>query len=190
MTAPTPEFSRPVAIESLDEGGVALAVDADENERARLAKRFGLVAIDRLTGRARVTPEEGGAVIHLDASFEADVRQTCVVTLEELRAHVAESFTRRYSARAEPEAEFDKHLDLAAEEPPDPIVDGRIDVGEAVAEELALSLDPFPRKPGISFTDYSAGPGGGAGDLGERAGNPKVPDGPFAALRRLKDQLK
>lgn len=190
MTAPTPEFSRPVAVELLDEGGVALTVDADENERARLAKRFGLVAIDRLTGRARVTPEKEGAVFRLDASFEAEVRQTCVVTLEELRAHVEESFKRRYSACAELEAEFDEHLDLDAEEPPDPVVDGRIDVGEAVAEELALSLDPFPRKPGISCTEHSFGPGGDAGDSGERAGNPRAPEGPFAALRRLKDRLK
>jgi uncharacterized metal-binding protein YceD (DUF177 family) len=188
--AARPEFSRPVAVASLDQGGIALTIEADADERTRLAKRFGLVAIDNLTGQARLTPEEGGTVFRLDVSFAADVRQTCVVTLEELPAHVAESFTRQYSTSVEPMSEFAEHLDLDAEEPPDPIVDGHIDVGEAVAEELALALDPFPRKPGISFTDYSSGPDGGTTGSGGGAEAQWSPEGPFAALQRLKDRLK
>jgi len=191
MTAtPTPEFSRLVAIESLDEGGIALTVEADSAERARLAQRFGLVAIDSLTGTARLTPEEGGASFRLDGSYKADVRQTCVVTLAELPVRVENSFERQYSALAESEEARDVSPDIDAEEPPDPVVGGYIDVGEAIAEELALSLDPFPRKPGIPFTDYSSGPDGTGGGAGAEAGSPRAGEGPFAALQRLKDRLK
>jgi hypothetical protein len=38
-------------------------------------------------------------------------------------------------------------------EPPDEIVNGKIDLGAVVAEFLALGLDPYPRKPGVDF-DY------------------------------------
>lgn len=189
-TTPKPEFSRPVAIDSLDEGSVASTVEADATERARLAERFGLVAIDSLTGKVRMTPEEGGVMFRLDGSITADVRQTCVVTLEELPVHVEGSFERQYSALAEPEDAREEYLDLDAEEPPDPVVDGHIDVGEAIAEELALSLDPFPRKPGISFTDYLFVPDGTAADSGSGAANPRTAAGPFAALQRLKNRLK
>jgi uncharacterized metal-binding protein YceD (DUF177 family) len=190
MTTPAAEFSRPIAVESLDEGGVALTVEADAAERERLAERFGLIAIDRLTGKVQVTPKEGGAMFHLEGSFQADVVQTCVVTLEELTDHVEESFERQYSAPDEPAEMLDEQQELDEKEPPDPIVDGHIDVGEAIAEELALSLNPFPRKPGISFTDYSSGPEATAGRSGVASGNSRAADGPFAALQRLKDQLK
>ncbi|MGH6661071.1 MAG: hypothetical protein ACREB6_06005, partial [Rhodospirillales bacterium] len=111
-TPPKPEFSRPVAVESLDDGGVALTVEADATERARLAERFGLVAIDSLTGKVRVTPEEDGTMFRLDGSFTADVRQTCVVTLEELPVHVENSFERQYSALVEAEEAREECLDL------------------------------------------------------------------------------
>jgi len=190
-TPPTPEFSRRIAVESVGEGGIALTVEADAAERSRLAERFGLVAIDGLTGEVRVTSQENGAIFRLDGRFTADVRQSCVVTLEELTVHVEESFERLYSARAQPEDEtLDPYFDRDAEEPPDPVIDGQIDVGEAIAEELALSLDPFPRKPGISFTDYSSGPGGAGGAASRGSANRGAAAGPFAALRRLKDKLK
>ena len=33
------------------------------------------------------------------------------------------------------------------------ILNGVIDLGEMVAETLALDLDPYPRKPGVSFDE-------------------------------------
>ena len=41
---------------------------------------------------------------------------------------------------------------MDGEDPPDPIVDGRIDLGALAVEFLALALDPYPRKPGAEFT--------------------------------------
>ncbi len=44
-------------------------------------------------------------------------------------------------------------LTLEGEDPPDPIIDGRVDLGAIVAEFLALGLDPYPRKPGVEFEE-------------------------------------
>ena len=44
---------------------------------------------------------------------------------------------------------------------PEPIIDGRIDLGTVVYETLATSLDPYPKREGASF-DWSQGePSGG-----------------------------
>lgn len=62
-----------------------------------------------------------------------------------------------------------------AEDPPEPLTDGAVDAGEAIAEQLALELDPFPRAPGAVFKGFSSPREGD-----DRSG------GPFAALARLR----
>ena len=49
-------------------------------------------------------------------------------------------------AAAEPQT-----FSMTDEGEPDPIVDGKIDLGALTAEFFALGLDPYPRKPGVSF---------------------------------------
>ena len=67
-------------------------------------------------------------------------------------------------------------IDIEADDAPEPLVAGGVDVGEAVAERLALALDPYPRKPGASFDTPPEEPG----DASESRPNP------FAALEKLK----
>ena len=62
-------------------------------------------------------------------------------------------------------------VEVGGEDPPDPIVDGKIDLGALAAEFLALGLDPYPRKPGVAFDPPE--PQGGR-------------DSPFAALAEPK----
>ena len=54
---------------------------------------------------------------------------------------------------ARDDAEIDIEVLLNEEEPPEPIVDGTIDLGGVTLEFLALALDPYPRKPGVEFTE-------------------------------------
>jgi hypothetical protein len=77
-------------------------------------------------------------------------------------------------AMAEIEAAQDKAAALAAQpDPPDPIINGRIDLGALACEFLALGLDAYPRKPGAEFAPII-----------EDAGDDKPK--PFAALAKLK----
>lgn len=175
MSPIVPEFSRPVRVDQIPAAGITMEVSANPAELAALAKRFGLQTIERLDAALRLKAMAGGALIRLDGHFAADVVQTCVVTLEPVPAHVEEEFTLTYGA-AEPEVPGEEiELSLDDEDPPDPIVDGAIDVGEAVAEHVALALEPFPRKPGIAFE--------GAGDAPDE--EEKKPS-PFAVLAQLR----
>ena len=62
---------------------------------------------------------------------------------------------------------------LDGEDAPDPIVDGKIDLGALAAEFLALGLDPYPRKPGVAFAPPRRPRGGGLALRGARPSRKK-----------------
>ncbi len=169
----TPEFSRPVVVERLGPRETVVTIEADVGERAALARRFDIPAVESLSAKVRLKPMTGG-LVRLKANFAADVVQACVATLEPVRSAIAEDFQLIYAPPGDEAAEEEVELVYEEEDPPEPIIDGAIDIGEAVAEHLALALDPFPRASGATFDQ-------GLVDAGDDA-----TAGPFAALAALK----
>jgi uncharacterized metal-binding protein YceD (DUF177 family) len=160
-----PEFSRPVAVDQVGERGRTVDIAANPEERAGLARRFGLVRLDRLEATGRLS--RSSVFYRLELDWVADVVQSCVVTLEPVAEHLSDHLDERYGL-----TEQDAELDLDPEaDAPEPIEAGIIDVGEAVAQALSLSLDPYPRKPGATL---------------EVPGSEEGGQGPFAALAKLK----
>jgi len=150
-TVPTEaEFSRIVDIAGLAEDEIRRDIVANEREREALARRFGLIALDRLAATVRLVRIRGGAV-RVNADFEADVVQACVVTLAPVPAHITESFSVTFSPMAAHEPAEELDLSPTADDVPEPLVGGAIDIGETVAQYLALALDPYPRAPGVRF---------------------------------------
>ncbi|WP_026870456.1 YceD family protein [Inquilinus limosus] len=141
---PTPEFSRMVGVNTLPRGGRTIAIEADEAERAALARRFDLLALDELSARFTLTPGRGDTVV-VAGTLNAAVVQRCVVTLDPVPATVEDEVEAVFAdaaGRDEAEVEVDP---LAAEV--EPMVGGRIDLGELAAQHLSLALDPYPRSP-------------------------------------------
>lgn len=176
---PPPEFSRVFAVErgmGLGADAYRVEITADAEERAALARRFNLRALDALAAEGEIEVFGKGQRARLTVRLTADVVQSCVVTLEPVPAHIEETFTVEFDRAAAEDAseKGEVVVDAEGEDPPDPLPDAGIDVGEAVAEHLGLALDPYPRAPG-------AGLEGG----GWRTGGDE-PEGPFAALRKFK----
>lgn len=172
MDAPSAtEFARPVELSRLSHGEQRFEISANAAERAALASRFGLIGVDKLEAAVRLGRIAGG-LVRLEAELDADVVQTCVVTLDPVRNHVAEGFTVLYGEGAEA-----REVTLDGEaETIEPIVGGMIDIGEAVAQQLSLALDPFPHKPGVGTVNVSAG------------AEAPPPDSPFKVLARLRNK--
>jgi uncharacterized protein len=147
---------------------------ANDAECAALAERFGIPGIARLSGTLDVTRPGQGPAIRIVGEVTAEVTQTCVVSLEPFTQTVGERFVQRYTFEevAEPPEVFS---DPDAEEPPEPIAGDTLDIGEVLAEQLALALDPYPRAPGVAF---------GGARFGEAEDAP--PASPFAVLKDLK----
>ena len=151
-TTPPPEFSRPVEWQAAGKARIALSIAAGPEERAALAKRFGLVGLDSLSADLVIHVAGEGQRLRLTGRLRATLAQQCVVTLEPVPAQVDEEFSVVYAAADEGGDEFvlGAEGDDSWDEPwPGPI----LDVGEAVAQQLALAMDPYPRAPGAKLSE-------------------------------------
>ena len=163
-----PEFSRPVDRRQLKAKPVA--IEADEAERKALARRFGLVAIERLA--AEVTLIADGKAVDAAGTLEAAIVQTCAVSGDDLPVAIREPITLRFVPQREIAAE---ELELTAEDLDEIPFTGHVfDLGEAVAQSLALAIDPYATGPEADRVRQEKG-------LGDEAAS-----GPFAALAALK----
>lgn len=148
----TPEFSRPERVDAIGGGARSIAIEADADERRRLAARFGLVAIDRLFGRFVLSRDASG--IAADGIVEAIVTQACAVTGDPVVANVAEEVALRF-IEAIP---VNEHVELDDDALDTIEIEGDvIDFGEIAAETTALALDPFPRGPRAAEALKAAG---------------------------------
>ena len=152
--------------------GERIDLSADEEERTRLAERLGLRSLDRLDAHA--TLERKGEIVRARGRLKAALCQSCVVTDEPVEADADEPFDIYFL----PEPSVDSSEDEVELKESDCDVvfhDGSaIDLGGAIADTLALTLDPYPRSAGAEATLKEAG----VLTEGEA--------GPFAALAKLK----
>jgi uncharacterized metal-binding protein YceD (DUF177 family) len=147
-----PEFSRPVPLVRLGHDPYRQQIEATREEREKLARRFGLLALDRLFATVALS-RQGGMSILLEASFEAEFVQECVVSLEPVRGGVRQNFSLLYG----PAAADEHDIALDGEEITfEPITGEAIDIGEAVAQELSLALPAFPRDPNAMIAAETA----------------------------------
>jgi uncharacterized metal-binding protein YceD (DUF177 family) len=159
MTARTehPELSRPFPVARISEGGEAFHFEAAPDERAALALRFDLVDLPSLEAEGEIFAFDHGRRARVEGIIRARVVQSCVVTLSPVPAIIEDSFVRTYAAAPirSSAAEQEVVLDLNAEDPPEILEGGVVDVGEAVAETLGLALDPYPRVAGVELADVT-----------------------------------
>jgi uncharacterized metal-binding protein YceD (DUF177 family) len=166
------EFSRSTRVEPLPRDGLKTEIEANAAERAALAKLNNLVGIERLNANFRIVKWRRG--VRVEGIVSARVTQTCVVSLEPFDVDIDEPIDARFlpvDAKAA-ESKSPPPESVVDEDAPDPLVDGKIDLGVLAAEFLTLALDPYPRKPGAAFEPSSPG--------NER-------ESPFSRLRAIGD---
>ena len=170
--APMSEFLRLVPVDELQDGAATtVSLSATGEERAALARRFGLMVLTRFDVEAVL--RKVGETVRAEIALSADVVQACVVTLEPVSATIEDNLIATFDPRVA-EAEREVEVSIAAEDPPEPMRDGAIELGEVASEALGLALDPYPRKPDANFEGWS--------DRDET-----VAGGPFATLARFRE---
>ena len=169
-------WSVPVAVEDIPDTGLHIAIDAPAATRAELAELAAVRELPQLSAVFDLTRQ--GAGVHVAGQVSARVGQTCVVTLEPIESDIQEAVDLTFvpapagGALAEPKSA--RKRTSGGDEPPEPLVDGTLDLGALAIEFLILGIDPYPRKAGAQFAP------------------PKVEDAgehPFAALESLKKNL-
>ena len=175
MKVASPPLSRPIRVETIPREGLTRRVEADPAERVALAALNNLPALGRLVATFDLRPGAGG-IVEVSGEVAADLTRTCVVTLEPFATRLVEPVNLRFASpspaparRGATDGERDDAT-LEQQESPDPVVDGVIDLGAIAAEFLTLGLDPYPRKPGVSFEPPAQDGSADASPFGELAG--------------------
>jgi uncharacterized metal-binding protein YceD (DUF177 family) len=164
-------FAHHVRLDQIRDGE-RLDLVADEAERRSIAERLGLLRLDRLEAHVMLSPT--GPAVRVEGRIAAALEQSCVVTGEPVAAHVDEPFALLFTPEPET-AGAEEDIELAEEDCDVVFYDGAaIDLGSAIADTLALSIDPYPRTAGAGAALKEAGV------LTEEQASP------FAALAALK----
>jgi len=163
-------FSDPLPLSAVRDG-MRLDLSADDGERRAIAERLALPSLERF--EAHVALERKGERVHARGRIKAALEQSCVATGEPVPASVDEPFDILFMA--EPAGTPDEEVELSEGDCDVVFHDGAvIDLGGALADTLALSLDPYPRSAEAETALREAGV------LSEAQA------GPFAALAALK----
>ncbi|HJQ57967.1 MAG TPA: DUF177 domain-containing protein, partial [Vineibacter sp.] len=137
-----------------------------------LARRFAVLDIPELKAQVNLTAEGGGRW-QVAGRLQATVVQACGITLDPVEQLIDEPFALRFAPAAEAVDDDTGELIVGADAP-EPLDSDALDLGEIVADQFGLALDPFPRKPGAQLADILP------------PDEPSAPNGPFAPLAALR----
>ena len=160
-------LSHPIDVATIKPDGLAVNFEATESELQGLAKLFDIPAVVKLTASFKLTRK--GSRVKVRGDVSGVVTRLCVLSLEAFDTDFHEPVTVDFDENAETPRDDESDLEAL-----DPIIDGQIDIGALAAEFTALSLDPYPKKPGIIF-DYSED-------------DEDKPPSPFSALAGIKSK--
>lgn len=166
------EFSLVVTLADAAQGR-DIAIEADADARARIAKRLGLAALDHFAVTAEIRTVAGG--IAAKGAVHADLVQHCAATDIPVPATLTESFDLRFLRDVDAPASEEDEIEIGSDDLDLlPLEGDRIDLGEAAVQTLSLGLDPFPRHPDADRI------------LAEKGVLSEEAAGPFAALAKLR----
>ena len=138
-----PEFSRPIDVRQAD--GKQVHMEADPGERSALASRFGLVSIDSLEADIQLARKD--KVVQAEGHLRANIVQSCAVSAEDLPVEIDEEISFRFVPQAAV-SPTEEEIEIDADDCDEIEYSGtHFDLGEAVAQSLALAIDPFATGP-------------------------------------------
>ena len=172
-------------------------LEAGEADLKAIAERLGIPSVESLSAELTLQRVPGNrAVVHVEGRLKAGVTQSCVITQAPVKAYIEEDFEAWYAdqdsfvslARARQERAgkmADTEIPVMEErEDPEPMVNGKIDAGDLIAQYLSLSLDPYPRAHGVAWDQDSVD------TAHDAAAAPALRKNPFEALKDWKAGIK
>ena len=185
MTVSDLPFAASFDLGTVRDRTIEVPIEPGPAERVGIAHWLGIDSVQALKANIRLSRVGADEYVY-DGRFEADVVQACVITLEPVPSHISGEIhrtfkvlprpsTRRRKAAVEPPPAIPAVIDLSMAEDDGPeLLDHPVtDLAAPLLEELALSLDPYPKAPGAAF---AAPP------------EPLAPaENPFAVLEKLKN---
>ncbi|MCF8474483.1 MAG: DUF177 domain-containing protein [Emcibacter sp.] len=141
------EFSRIVDVLHVGSKGKYYHYQTTGEENKSLAERYNIVAVKALSAECNLIPIKKGKY-NLAVTFNAEIIQSCVISLELVEENIAGNFTAiliqepNKTRRENSEIDFDHDEDDI-----EYLSSNLIDIGELIAQNLSLEINPYPRKP-------------------------------------------
>jgi hypothetical protein len=178
------EIERFIDLDKLGPAGVALEITTSDGERAALAKRFGFLGLPAFSARMTVDRKPGGQIV-VEGRLKGRIVQACILSLDPVTQELDDAFRLVFAENVaeDLDPESGEALLNANGDAPEPLTGNMLDVGEIAAEQLSLTADPYPRRPGINLEDVLPKTKGGA-----RRAAPEARRHPFAGLAALRDK--
>ncbi|RKF17074.1 DUF177 domain-containing protein [Roseovarius spongiae] len=130
----------------------------DGTAREALTRALDILAIRKLRFEGALAPE-GGRDWRLDGTLGATVVQPCVVTLEPVTTRIEVPVTRRFLADMPDAPQGEDEVEMPEDDTIEPL-GATVDLGQIMAEALALALPDYPRAPGVELGETVVAPPG------------------------------
>jgi uncharacterized metal-binding protein YceD (DUF177 family) len=172
-----PPLERIFDLNRLSEAGFETEIEATPEQLRALAQWAEVSEVKSFRGLLSLSRLSASRFSYA-ADLEADIVQTCAVTLEPVSSHIKLDFTRSLHlvSQVKKLVDFSGELSSMAgdEAVPEEIDSPRFDLAAPLLEEFLLAIDPYPRAPGVAFESPQ-----------EEA---EKPQNPFAILKSLKTE--
>ena len=179
------EFSRTFNLDLVEKKATEIIIEATSDECLLLAERFSIIEVVSLKATCilnRRKQKELGDYL-LRVKMDAEVIQSCVVTLNEVHESINEEFSIIFQKNAPPSKNNNDSQEVVFNIDDDDveiIEDKEVDIGEYVAEYLALFMNSYPRQNEIKGEEL------GYKILSEDEATKKLEKkNPFAVLKEL-----
>ncbi len=129
---------------------LSLSYDAGSHELQALKRYAEVEDVTSFKAQVRVAPLSSGK-FKVTGKLQAEAVQASVVDLSAVPATIDEAFTAEFWPQ---ELLEDRSEEVASleDDPPEPLVGGRIPIGEFLCELFSVSLDPYPRNAHDTFS--------------------------------------
>jgi uncharacterized metal-binding protein YceD (DUF177 family) len=165
-------WSNAIQASKIPRSGESIRWDANAGQLKAIAAALELPSLAMLRADVTIKPAAGGQ-FRVTGQVTAEMEQVCAVSLEAFPVTFSEQIDVRFAPAEQIEMsgtdEIERNLD--EDDPPEPLYNDTIDIGQMTYETLSLGLDPYPRKPGVALPEATAD---------------QPPPSPFAALAALK----
>jgi uncharacterized metal-binding protein YceD (DUF177 family) len=137
--------------------GGTVVIEASPEERAALARRFGLGAVESL--RVEIALEAKPRAIRATGRLAARIMQPCAISGEDFPVTIDEPVDLRFVEECQRiAAEEAEEIELEADDCDEIEYSGEMfDLGEAVAQTLGLAIDPYAEGPHADAARKAAG---------------------------------
>lgn len=170
-------FSYPFDLASLTQAAREETLTVPKAACDAIAQSYGVEGIEDFTARFRLTRVSKDEYA-LAGHFSAVILQTCVLTLKPMRTRTTRDFERTYDIvypNAPHGVASATNVELESEDR-ETLQGTSLDLAVPLLEELSLSIDPYPKMPGVRFE-------GGENE-------PPGHESPFAVLGALKAKME